>query len=40
MLEMPYNQKDKLHDILVNDVAFDPIIAPFKTFNIVLVSDS
>lgn len=40
MLEMPYNQKDRLHDILVNDITFDPIIAPFKTFNLVLVSDS
>ena len=37
---MPYNQKDRLHDFLVNDVTFDPIIAPFKTFNLVMVSDS
>jgi len=37
---MAYNQKDRLHDVIVNDITFDPIIAPFKTFNLVLVSDS
>jgi hypothetical protein len=40
MLEMPYNQKDRLHDVIVNDISFDPIVAPFKTFNLVMVSDS
>ena len=31
---------DKLHDIIVADVMFDPMVTPFKQMNIALVSDS
>lgn len=40
IVEAPYNQKDKLHDIIVNDITFEPLIAPFKSFNLVMVSGS
>jgi hypothetical protein len=40
IVEAPYNQKDKLYDIIVNDINFEPLITPFKSFNLVLVSES
>ena len=37
---MAPSQKEKLHDLIVADVLFDPLVVPYKQINLALVVNS
>ena len=39
-MEMAPSKKEKLHDIIVADILFDPLVVPYKQINLALVVNS